>query len=145
MRIPDANMREWFELLTDIPAGEIDGLLAGKPNEAKKRLGAEVVRFYHGAAAAEAVLSDWKKQFEEKGDPENIPEVMVPAGTTNVLDLLVAAKLCGSKSEARKKVEEGAVNVGPDRAKVTDWKATLDVGNGMIVRLGRKIVRVKGG
>ena len=89
--------------------------------------------------------SDWRKQFEEKGDPESIPEVAVPAGTANVLDLLVAAKLCGSKSEARKKVEEGAVNVGPDRTKVADWKATLDVGAGLIVRLGRKIVRVKGG
>jgi tyrosyl-tRNA synthetase len=145
MRIPDAIMREWFDLLTDIPAADIDALLAGKPNETKKRLGAAVVRFYHGDAAAERVLADWKKQFEEKGDPETIPEVTVPAGTTGVLDVLVAAKLCGSKSEARKKVEEGAVNVGPDRAKVTDWKAALDVGGGLIVRLGRKIVRVKGG
>jgi tyrosyl-tRNA synthetase len=145
MRIPDAIMREWFELLTDIPPSEIDSLLAGKPNEAKKQLGAAVVRFYHGDAAAERVLADWKKQFEEKGDPETVPEVTVPAGTTSVLDVLVAAKLCGSKSEARKKVEEGAVNVGPDRAKVADWKATLDIGNGLIVRLGRKIVRVKGG
>jgi tyrosyl-tRNA synthetase len=144
MRIPDAIMREWFELLTDIPAAEIDALLAGKPNEAKKRLGAEVVRFYHGDAAAERVLADWKKQFEEKGDPENIPEVTIPAGTTNVLDLLVAAKLCGSKSEARKKVEEGAVNIGPDRTKITDWKATVNIGGGLIVRLGRKIVRVTG-
>jgi tyrosyl-tRNA synthetase len=143
MRIPDAIMREWFELLTDIPAAEVDSLLAGKPNEAKKRLGAEVVRFYHGDAAVERVLADWKKQFEEKGDPENIPAVAVPAGTTNVLDILVAAKLCGSKSEARKKVEEGAVNIGPDRSKINDWKATLDVGSGLIVRLGRKIVRVK--
>jgi tyrosyl-tRNA synthetase len=145
MRIPDANMREWFDLLTDISSVEIEMLLAGKPNEAKKRLGAEVVRFYHGPAAADAVLSDWKKQFEEKGDPENIPEMTVPATEMSVLDLLVAAKLCGSKSEARKKVEEGAVNVGPDRAKVTDWKATLTVAQGLVVRLGRKIVRVKGG
>lgn len=145
MRIPDANMREWFELLTDVPAAEIESLLAGKPNEAKKRLGAEVVRFYHGSAAAETVLSDWKKQFEEKGDPDNIPEVMVSGAELPILDLLVAVKLCGSKSEARKKVEEGAVNVGPDRAKVTDWKATLGITDGLIVRLGRKIVRVKGG
>src|SRR5262245_619516 len=42
MRIPDGIMREWFELLTDLPTAEIDALLAGKPNEAKKRLGAEV-------------------------------------------------------------------------------------------------------
>jgi tyrosyl-tRNA synthetase len=91
------------------------------------------------------VLSDWKKQFEEKGDPENITEVTVPGSELSVLDLLVEAKLCGSKSEARKKVEEGAVNFGPDRTKVADWKMSLSVANGLVVRLGRKIVRVKGG
>ena len=36
----------------------IDGLLAGKPNEAKKALGADIVRFYHGDAGATAVLDD---------------------------------------------------------------------------------------
>src|SRR5262245_54271923 len=39
MRIPDALMREWFELLTDFTPARIDELLAGKPNEAKKALG----------------------------------------------------------------------------------------------------------
>jgi tyrosyl-tRNA synthetase len=103
------------------------------------------VRFYHGNVEAAAVLSEWKKQFEEKGDPDQIPEVMVSGSDLALLDLLVAAKLCGSKSEARKKVEEGAVNVGPDRTKIADWKATLNVAEGLVVRLGRKIVRVKGG
>ncbi len=144
MSIPDTLMREWFNLLTDIPAAEIETLLADKPNEAKKRLGAEVVRFYHSPDAVAAVLSDWKRR-ENKEDPQDIPEVTLPVAEMSILDLLVAAKLCGSKSEASKKVEEGAVIVGPDRMKVTDWKATLNVTEGMVVRLGRKIVRVKGG
>jgi tyrosyl-tRNA synthetase len=74
-----------------------------------------------------------------------MPEVSVPAGDQPILDLLIAANFCKSKSEARKKVEEGAVNYGPDRTKVTDWKATLTVGDGLVIRLGRKIVRVRGG
>ena len=38
----------------------------------------------------------------------------------------------------------GAVTVGPDREKVTDFKATVAVTNGLIVRLGsRRVVRVK--
>jgi tyrosyl-tRNA synthetase len=148
MRIPDDLMREWFTLLTDRPEGEVGGLLAGKPNEAKKRLGADIVAWFHGPAAAEQVLAEWRKQFEEKGDPDDIPEVLVPAaevqdGAVGVLKLLVLAGLCKSNSEARKKVEEGAVNVGPDRAKVADWKATLPLGDGLVLRLGRKIVRVR--
>ena len=63
MRIPDTLMREWFTLLSDRSPGEIDALLAGRPNEAKKALGAEVVRFYHGDAAADAVPQPGSLRF----------------------------------------------------------------------------------
>jgi tyrosyl-tRNA synthetase len=148
MRIPDGLMKEWFELLTDLPAAQIDTLLAGKPNEAKKALGAEIVRFYHGAQGANAVLEDWRRQFEEKGDPENIPEVAIPAaklkdGAMLAVDLIAETKLTASKGEARRKIEEGAFNYGPDRTKVTDVKASVPVTDGLVVRLGRKILRVR--
>jgi tyrosyl-tRNA synthetase len=148
MRIPDPLMKEWFELLTDFPTDRIGALLAGKPNEAKKALGAEIVRFYHGDGAANAVLDDWRRQFEEKGDPENISEVTIPAaklkdGTMLAVDLIADAKLTASKGEARRKIEEGAFNYGPDRTKVTDVKATIPVSDGLVMRLGRKILRVR--
>src|SRR5262249_9791945 len=47
MSIPDALLREWFELLTDRPLEEISRLL-GDPMSAKKTLGKDIVRFYHG-------------------------------------------------------------------------------------------------
>lgn len=148
MRIPDGLMREWFTLLTDRPATEIDALLAGKPNEAKKRLGADVVTQFHGAAAAEQVLADWKKQFEDKGDPEEMPEVTIPAaelqdGAVGVLKLIVLAGFAKSNSEARKKVEEGAFNYGPDKAKPADWKAAVPLSDELVLRLGRKVVRLR--
>jgi len=148
MRIPDGLMREWFTLLSDRTAADIDALLAGKPNEAKKALGAEVVRQYHGAAAADAVLADWKKQFEEKGDPADMPEVLVPAadvadGGVSAVKLIVLAKFCDSNGEARRKLAEGAFNYGPDRTKPADPKATVPVSDGLVVRLGRKVARVR--
>lgn len=148
MRIPDGLMKEWFELLTDFPTSRIEELLAGRPNEAKKALGAEIVRFYHGDAGASAVLDDWRKQFEEKGDPENIPEVEIPAarlvaGAMSAVDLIAETKLAASKGEARRKIEEGAFNFGPDRTKPADVKATVPVTDGLVVRLGRKILRVR--
>jgi len=148
MRIPDPLMREWFELLTDFSTARINELLAGKPNEAKKALGAEIVRFYHGDAGATAVLDDWRKQFEEKGDPADILEVTIPSaklvdGMMLAVELIVEAKLAASKGEARRKIEEGAFNTGPDRTKVTDVKATIAVTDGLVIRLGRKILRVR--
>jgi tyrosyl-tRNA synthetase len=148
MRIPDDLMKEWFTLLTDRTHEEISDIVGGKPNEAKKQLGADIVRFYHGADAAAAVLEDWRKQFEEKGDPENIPEVTIPAaklkdGAMLAVDLIAETQLAPSKSEARRKVAEKAFNYGPDRTVVTDVKATVPVTDGLVIRLGRKILRVR--
>jgi tyrosyl-tRNA synthetase len=143
MRIPDDLMREWFTLLTDRTPEEIDRLLAGKPNEAKKALGADIVRSYHSAVSAAAVLEDWRKQFEQRGDPDDMPEVALPAGEVLAVDLIVRAGLAPSKGEARRKIEEGAFNYGPDRAKPADVKATVPLTDGLVVRLGRKIARIR--
>jgi tyrosyl-tRNA synthetase len=148
MRIPDELMREWYTLLTDLPQDEIARILTGKPNEAKKRLGSEIVRFYYGESGVEQVLADWKKQFEEKGDPDDMPTATIPAaeivdGHIPAIKMLVAVGLCKSNSEARQKIREGAFNFGPDRSKPADEKATISITDGLVLRLGRKIVRLK--
>ena len=148
MKIPDALMREWFELLTDFPEARIAELLAGKPNEAKKALGAEIVRFYYGDSAAAEVLEDWRKQFENKGDHINIDAVDIAAsklvnGALLAVDLIAESKLTASRGEARRKIEEGAFNYGPERTKPADAKATVPVTDGLVIRLGRKILRVR--
>ena len=146
MRIPDELMREWFTLLTDISQDEIAGILAGKPNESKKRLGSEIVRFYYGQAGVDDVLGEWKKQFEDKGDPEQIPDITVADvvdGSMPAVKLIVAVGFCKSNNEARQKLKEGAFNYGPDRTKPADEKATVTIADGLIVRLGRKVARVR--
>ena len=145
MSIPDTLLREWFTLLTD--RTDVDALLVGHPMEAKKTLAADVVKWFHGDAAGVAARGEWDKQFSQKQDPDQIDAVTVPAadltdGRVGVQRALVLAGMCKSNGEARKKVEEGAVNVGPGREKVTDFKATLPVGDGLVLRMGRKIVRL---
>ena len=53
MQVPDAVMRMYFELLTDVPLPEVDRLLAGHPKEAKLTLARHVISGYHPAAHAE--------------------------------------------------------------------------------------------
>jgi tyrosyl-tRNA synthetase len=145
MRIADALMADWFTLLTNRPADEIKQIVSGHPNEAKKTLAGDIVRFYHGDGAAAEVLADWNKQFSGGGkqDPDHIDEVRVPSGDLPAVDLMVTAGLCKSKNEARQKITEGAFNYGPDRTRVTDVKATVAVTDGLVIRLGRKILRVR--
>lgn len=148
MSIPDDLMKEWFTLLTDRDESEIDRILAGHPNEAKKILAGDIVTSYHDGDAAAQVLADWRKQFEKGGDPDQIDEVTIPAseiviGSVPAVKLIVLAKLASSNGEARRKIVEGAFNYGPDRAKPADAKATVPVSDGMVVRLGRKVARVR--
>jgi tyrosyl-tRNA synthetase len=147
MSIPDDLMQQWFTLLTDRSNAEI-GTLADAarthPMVAKKALAQDIVTFYHGADAATAAQANWEKQFSEKKDPDNIPEVFLPAGEIGIVQLLVTVGFCKSNNEARSKVIEGAITIGPDRMRLTDPKATVKVEDGLVLRLGsKKIVRLR--
>jgi tyrosyl-tRNA synthetase len=158
MRIPDKLMSEWFTLLTDRTSEEISKIVSGHPNEAKKLLASDIVTSYYGREAAEATLADWNKQFGggSKQDPDNIDEVTISKakltdGAMLAVDLMVETKLCASKSEARRAIESkdkngnniSPFNYGPDRMKVTDVKGTVPLTDGLVIRLGRKILKVR--
>jgi tyrosyl-tRNA synthetase len=150
MSIPDDLLLDWFVLLTDHPQADIDGMVdpaRTHPMAAKKTLARDIVTVYHGSDAATAAQANWEKQFSQKQDPDSIPEGLIPAdAATNemsLVKLLVAIGLCKSNNEARQKVTEGAVSIGPDRTKLTDPKAMVRVQDGLVVRCGRKIIRVK--
>jgi tyrosyl-tRNA synthetase len=147
MSIPDTLMAEWFMLLTDRSRDDVSALITRDPNEAKKTLAMDIVRFYYGDAGTQAARTNWDKR-SKKIDPDNIDEVTISvarlvAGAMPAVDLIAEAKLAASKGEARRKIEEGAFNYGPDRTVVTDVKATVPVTDGLVVRLGRKILRVR--
>jgi tyrosyl-tRNA synthetase len=152
MSIPDELMREWFELLTDRSSEEIARLTDPQqthPRKAKEILGKAIVTFYHGGPAAEAAAEEFRKQFGLKEDPNEIAELGIPAteltdGKIWICKLLVLLGLVKSNNEARRLLgPKSGVTVGPDREKVTDATATVPVPDGLIVRVGRKVVRVR--
>jgi tyrosyl-tRNA synthetase len=151
MSIPDTIMREWFELLTDRSSEEVARLTDGQathPMEAKKTLGGDIVSFYHGPEMASQARQEWEKRFSGRQDPTEIPVADVPAsslsdGKIGIVKLLVMLKMAPSNNEARRLVQGGGVNIGPDREKITDPNALVTVVEGLIVRVGsRRIGRV---
>jgi tyrosyl-tRNA synthetase len=147
MSIPDSLMREWFTLLTDRPVEEIARLADGQqthPRQAKERLAQDVVAFYHGADAAE----DFRKQFSCKQDPDEIPVAQVSVGDLidgrmGIAKLLVALELAKSNNDARRLIQQGGVNLGPEREKVTDINLSVPVTSGLVIRVGRKVLRIQ--
>lgn len=99
MSIKDELVREYFEVLTDVPREEIEAIVQGHPKEAKMRLAKEIVALYHGSEAAKHAGEGFMK-------PDTAVEVAIIAAT-KWRD--VAAQLGFSMSELRRLVDAGAI------------------------------------
>ncbi len=151
MSLPDEPMRQYFTLLTDLPIPEIDALLAPgvNPRDAKEALGKAIVSQYHGMEAAEHSASAFRRRAAGE-DPEEIPDVALSAdkldaeGRVPAPILIKELKLDSSTTKARRVIEQGGFNVGPERETISDPKALIYVSDGLIVRYGkRKIARIR--
>jgi tyrosyl-tRNA synthetase len=147
MSIPDELMLDWFTLLTDRGKDEIKQLIE-RPMEAKKTLGRDIVGAYYGTDTAAQAQAEWEKQFSRRQDPTEIAEVQIAAsnlvdGKITVGKLLVLLNLAKSNKEAGRHVQGGGVTIGPGREKATDPNQVVAVSDGLVVRFGRRIVRVR--
>lgn len=138
MSIPDAAMKEWYTLLTSLPADEVDRMCdpaKTHPKAAKDRLGREIVAAYHGRDRADEAAAEWDKVVARKETPTEVPRLEVPP-EAGLVELLMLTRIPPSRSEARRLVEQGGVEV--DGIKVTDPKAVLKVKEGTLLRVGKK-------
>jgi len=138
MSLPDELMPQYYTLLTETPWEEVAQL---HPKEAKKRLARTIVAQFHGAEAGERAQAHFERVFEEELPPEEMAEVQVgdildEDGQIGVVDLLVATGVAGSRSEARRLVEQGGVQL--DARKVQSPQDRIEVRSGMILRAGRR-------
>lgn len=144
MSIPDMLLRSYFELLTDVPLEQVDGF-RGNPMDLKKRLAREIVAQFHGPAAAAAAQAEFERIFQRRELPTEMRDFRLGALERTLdfsafLELLTAAGLAASKSEARRLVAQGAVLV--DGARVPSGTQTLALRTGAVLRRGRHFVRL---
>jgi tyrosyl-tRNA synthetase len=143
MQLPDAVMRMYFELLTDLPLTEVDSLLAGHPKEAKVRLAKTVIAQYHSPAAADDAAERWQREIGEGALPSEIPTATIRQselrdGTMRADVLLKAAGLCGSTSDARRKIQEGGAYTGEEKSRIERHDALIPVTDGLMLWVGKK-------
>ncbi len=149
MSIADSVLLEYFTLATDVPAAEIAemrlAMAAGavNPRDLKMRLGREITAMFHGPAAATTAEGEFVRVFQQRQLPTDMPTVTLSAPTP-VVDVLVSAGLAASKSEARRLVAQGGVEIGGER--VADAQAVVPAIDGLVLQVGkRRFVRVKVG
>ncbi len=133
----DADVEKCMKLLTFLPLDQIAELTAHcdeRMNKAKEVLAYELTRMVHGEQKANEARDQAKAAFGAEGG--ELPSATVPADTATIVDAMVAAKLCKSKGEARRLIEQGGVSVGEE--KVTDVNAPVPSAE-FVLHKGKKV------
>jgi tyrosyl-tRNA synthetase len=119
MRISDDQLEEWYRLVREQPVP------AGDPLEAKLELARFIVRRSWGDDGARAAEEHFTRVVREGAAPDDVPEVVLPAGDPVHLPALLVEQMgVPSTSEARRLIQQGGVKVNGAPA------AGLDVGRG---------------
>ena len=131
MSIPDAAMAGWYELLFPDEPGP-----AEHPGAAKRRLARLVADRFHGAGAGERAEAHFDRIHKDKAVPEDVPEIVVPAGLIHLPALLVEEMGVSSRSEARRLLGGGGVRLDGEALSTLDIAAAeLD---GRVLQVGKR-------
>ncbi|MCL2408113.1 MAG: tyrosine--tRNA ligase [Oscillospiraceae bacterium] len=148
--VADADVINCLKLLTFLPLEEIlemEKLQGQELNRAKEALAYELTSLIHGQEIAERER-DTARDLFKSGGAADMPTAELTAsdfteGTIDILSILQKSGLCPSKSEARRAVEQGGVEVNGD--KVTSFSASFTPDDfsdeGLIIRRGKKNFR----
>jgi tyrosyl-tRNA synthetase len=152
MSIPDEVMGSYYNLVSGLSSEDLEAVHRGlremtlHPKEAKVRLGRLLVARYHSPAAAEAAAGRFEKVFSRRELPEEMPRIAKaalagPDGSLDLVRLIVEADPTLSKSEARRLIIQGGVEV--DGTVVRELHHRLPVEGEQVLRVGkRRFVRL---
>ena len=150
VNVDDRDVEKLLNLYTFLPDEEIADLISVEGDalrEAKRVLAHETTTLAHGAEATAEAEQAAKALFAPQdssallADP-TVPTTIIPQadlGGMTVADLFVRAGLVGSKSEAKRLVQQGGLSI--DAAKVVDADVPFEIAASVLLRVGKKRFR----
>jgi len=144
MSISDELMWRYYELLSDRPLAEVEGLRrevaeGRNPRDVKVELARELVARMAGPEEVDGAQEAFEAQFRRHQVPEDTPELEVAAESAEGARLpmvLKEATLVGSTSEAMRMIKQGAVRVDGERE--ADKDRLLGVGGPYLLQVGKR-------
>ena len=139
MSVSDALMFRYLELVTRVPEEEIARLRGLHPMEAKKRLARTVTAMYHGEDGAAAAEAAFARVVQAREVPDNIDLVRfsTASGSEPMWRVVVLAGMAPSNSEARRLIQQGAVEV--DGSRVSDPVHKVEAsGESRLLQVGKR-------
>jgi len=148
--VEDDDVLKCIRMLTFLPLEEIEKMESwqgAELNKAKEILAYELTSLVHGKEEAEIAQQSAKALFAGGGDDSNMPTTVLNFEGDEILliDVLVETKLCVSRGEAKKLIQQGGVSVEEEKINDLGYKLTKSILNeGIKIKKGKKIYhRVK--
>jgi tyrosyl-tRNA synthetase len=116
----DADVGRFMRLFTELPLAEVsrlENLQGAEINAAKAVLATEATRLCHGSEAAEQAARTAQSAFAGATAEGLRTYTLSPVQPVPIGDILVALGLAGSKSEARRLVEQGGVKLNDQQVR----------------------------
>jgi tyrosyl-tRNA synthetase len=142
MSVSDGLMWRYYELLSDRDLTDIQKLRSGvesggvHPMDAKKSLAAELVRRFHGAAAAQAAQGYFEARYQKKARPDVIRKQFSAPASVWICELLTDnLQFAKSRGEARRLIAQGAVRI--DGEVITDINFQFRSGLHQVIEVGK--------
>ena len=148
--IADADVLKCLRMLTFLPLEQIDEMdkwEGSQLNEAKEILAHELTALVHGDEEAKKAQESARALFAG-GNAAEMPTAELSDddftdGAIDILSIVQKSGLCGSRSEARRNVEQGGVSVDGEAVKDIKTVYTKEQlsGDGIVVKRGKKNFR----
>jgi tyrosyl-tRNA synthetase len=145
MSIPDFAMGKYMRLVSSWTPHEIESIEkeveSGKlhPKDAKMRLSFEITSIFYNEVEAQRAQDVFIKMFQQKEVPDEMPEYELHSHET-VLDVILAAKMAASKSEARRLFDQKGVRLDGE----TVERGDIEFPHPGVLQVGkRKFLRVR--
>ncbi len=145
MSVPDAAAHHYALLCTDASDAELRtadaDIAAGgaRAASAKRRLARTIVSLYHGPAAAHRAETDFDHRVRDRGVPHNAPPfTLPPTDSVHLPALLVEARLCSTRSQARRLLDQGAVRLDGEQLPAGLYDQPRSQLAGRVIQVGRR-------
>jgi tyrosyl-tRNA synthetase len=133
MRVPDAVMPTYYELLLDTPFDPSRPAV-----ESKRALAREIVARYHGEDAARGAEAHFDRLHVERELPEEIEEAELPPGETVHVPALVGEHFGMSTSQARRLLAQGGIRLDGEQLGADDLDLPAERLAGAVLQVGKR-------
>ena len=150
-QVSDELLPMFMSVLTDTPDDEIDGVrlrLSTESNlqDARERFAWAVTERLHGADEAQRAQKEFTRVVDEGSMRQDVEEVFLkpPAEPLTILDVAVATGLATSRSDARRLIQQGGLEINDQRHTEPTLQLSPEDVEDAIIKMGKRgFVRMK--